>query len=174
MWHILMYQKHINFWKPCLFCQDHVIFLKIFVNLIQFDPIWFNLNQFDPIWSIVIQLDIQLIFWSYLHVKKISKTSKLTIFFIIAQNSNNNKVILSTLEVNSRDQKFGFVFRCFGIGCWIRWARQFYSLSLPYNHIRDLGCVIAGYQCSDQKSKQRSKKNQEFRLKSLGEANFQF
>ena len=35
-----------------------------------------------------------------------SKTYKLMIFFIIVQNNNNdNKVILRTLEVNSRGQK---------------------------------------------------------------------
>ena len=91
-------------------CQDHVIFSKtitclsrpcfarpIWSNLIQFDQVWSSLIQYDPIWSNLTYI------WSYM-----SKIYKLLMFFIIVQKNkknNNNKVILRTLEVNSRGQK---------------------------------------------------------------------
>ena len=70
--------------KTMSFCQDHVIFSKIFF---QFDP---NYIKFDPTW--------------YTFDPTCLKNVQINDIFIIVQN-NSSKVIPRTLEVNSRGQK---------------------------------------------------------------------
>ena len=90
-----MFVKNM-FVRPC----SKTMFIKtmpFWSNLIQFDPIWSNLIQFDPILSNMFHID--------------PTGYKVETFFIIVQNknnknNNNNKVILRTLEVNSRGQKY--------------------------------------------------------------------
>ena len=49
---MILFSEHPYIFKNMLFQND---FVKIWSNLIQFDPIWSTLIQFDPIWSNLIQ-----------------------------------------------------------------------------------------------------------------------
>ena len=84
-----------NIFLPTYFTKMKT-FDSICSKMIKFDQIWSSLIKFDQAWSSLIQFDpID---------PKVHDYSKN--FIIVQKNKkNNNKVILRTLEVNSRGQK---------------------------------------------------------------------